>query len=341
MIEHIKSTFYEEEKIKESLISVIIVNYNGKKWLKKCFDSLYAQTYKNFEIIFVDNASLDDSVEFVKNNYKDGRIKIIKSDKNLGFAGGNNLGIGKAKGEYILLLNNDTWVENNFLNKMLNSFLNSNYDTMGPIEANYYSKYFKKYSIHLDFFGHLVYLFGENKRQENFYLSGVCLLFKKDTYLTSGGLDNDFFMYAEDCDWFWRLHLLKMKIYQNDNIFVYHAGAGGTGSGIKYLSFLWRNQNTLKMLLKNYSWYNLLWVLPIYFVQNIFEIIFFLLIFKPKIAYSYIQGWWFNVVNFRKIMQKRKWVQENRLVSDYEIMKKMYIGFGKINHLINFYKMHD
>ena len=100
------------------LISIIIVNYNGKKWLQKCLDSLLCQTYNNFEIIFVDNGSSDDSVEFVNNNYKDERIKIIKSDKNLGFAGGNNLGIDNSKGEYILLLNNDTWVEFDFLEKL-------------------------------------------------------------------------------------------------------------------------------------------------------------------------------------------------------------------------------
>lgn len=323
------------------LISIIIVNFNGKKRLKICFDSLYSQTYKNFEIILVDNGSTDGSVEFIKESYP--KVVVVRNKDNLGFSGGNNIGIKKANGEYILFLNNDTWVENDFLDKMMSSFINSDYDVIGPMEVSYNSKDkdYEKYCATIDFFGHYIYLPKKDNHHKNFYLSGSCLLFKKDSYLKSGGLDNDFFMYAEDWDLFWRLHLFKMKIYKNENIVFHHKGAGSTGKGIKYLCFLWRNQNTLQMLLKNYSWYNLLWVLPIYFVQNIFEIIFFLLIFKPKIVYSYIQGWWFNVVNFRKIMQKRKWVQENRLVSDYEIMKKMYIGFGKINHLINFYKMHD
>lgn len=320
--------------LKKNLVSIIIVNWNGQKWLNKCFNSLYSQTYKNYEIILVDNASTDDSIAFIKENYPD--VIIICSQKNLGFACGNNLGIEKAKGEYILLLNNDTWVDNDFLDKMLNSFLNSDYDIMGPIEANYYTKVYTKYSIHLDYFGHFVYLYGENRRRENFYLSGVSLLFKKDIYLKSGGLDNDFFMYAEDWDWFWRLHLLKMKIYQNDNIFIYHAGAGSTGGGIKYHSFLWRNQNIPQMLLKNYAWYNLFWVLPIYFIQNLFEIFFFLLILRPKIALSYIEGWWFNFKNLRKTIEKRKLIQKNRKVGDLVIMKKMYFGFGKVNHLINY-----
>ena len=119
------------------LISIIIVNYNGKKWLQKCLDSLLCQTYNNFEIIFVDNGSSDDSVEFVNNNYKDERIKIIKSDKNLGFAGGNNLGIDNSKGEYILLLNNDTWVEFDFLEKLFIFYNSHNYNLIAPVESKY------------------------------------------------------------------------------------------------------------------------------------------------------------------------------------------------------------
>ena len=322
----------------EELISIIIINYNGKKWLKKLFDSLFSQTYKNFEIIFVDNASDDDSIDFLKNNYKDDRIKIIQSEKNLGFAGGNNFGIKNAKGEYILLLNNDTWVEADFLERLTNFYNENKFDIVGPVEANYYTKKSDIYTIYLDLFGHFIYKNDGIGGSKCFYLSGVCLFFTKEFYYKTGGLDDNYFMYCEDWDWFWRLHLLNKKIFQINNLKIYHAGAGSTGSGIKYLSFLWRNQNVLQMLLKNYRWFNLLWVLPIYFIQNIFEIIFFVLILKPKIAYSYIQGWWFNVVNFKKIMQKRKWVQENRIAGDYKIIKKMYLGFGKLYHLINYYK---
>ena len=324
--------------IMEKLVSIIIVNWNGKKWIKKCFDSMLLQTYSNFEIIFVDNSSVDDSIEFVKNNYKDKRIKVIKSDKNLGFAGGNNLGIKNSRGELILLLNSDTWIENDFLEKIVSFYKINNFDIIGPVEADYYTKKYYIYTTYLDPFGHFVYMRDGVGGSSSFFLSGACLFFAKNFYYQTRGLDDNFFMYGEDWDWFWKLRLFDKKIFQINSLKVYHAGAGSTGAGIKYFSFLWRNQNSLQMLLKNYKIYNLLWVLPIYFIQNIFEIIFFLLIFKPKIAYSYIQGWCFNVVNFRKIMQKRKWVQENRLVSDYEIMKKMYIGFGKIKHLIYFYE---
>ncbi len=316
-------------------ISVIIVNYNGKKWLQKCLDSLLTQQYKNFEVIVVDNNSSDDSIQYIEKNYP--TVIVIKSDKNLGFAGGNNLGIEKAKGEYILLLNNDTWVENSFLEKLYTFYINHDFDVVGPYQKDYHDESeFKQYLITIDLFGHPIYI-SKGIKRTGFYLSGVCVLFSKKLYAETLGLDSNFFMYFEEIDWFWRLNLLKKTFSYVDNLFVYHAGAGSTGSGIKYQSFLWRNQNTLQMLLKNYSRYNLFWVLPIYFLQNIVEIAFFLLIFKPKIALSYVQGWWFNIVNFGRTMQKRKWVQGNRLVSDFEITKKMYIGLAKIDHFYQYF----
>ena len=87
-------------------VSIIIPHHNNKKILKDCLDSLYQSSYKKFEIIIVDNASSDKSVEEIQSFYKD--IKIIKSLKNLGYAGGCNLGAKNANGKYLLFLNNDT-----------------------------------------------------------------------------------------------------------------------------------------------------------------------------------------------------------------------------------------
>ena len=182
------------------LISIIIVNYNGQRWLKKCLDSIYNQTYKNYEIILVDNNSTDNSIELVKNNFP--KVNILCSKKNLGFSGGNNLGIKKSKGNLIMLLNNDTWVESNFLEKMEETYSKFNNAVIGPTEADYYSKESRIYSIHLDPFGHFIYLKGRNIRDNDFYLSGVCLLFSKKLYYETGGLDSNFFMYGEDWDWF-------------------------------------------------------------------------------------------------------------------------------------------
>ncbi|MCG2737608.1 MAG: glycosyltransferase family 2 protein, partial [Candidatus Methanoperedenaceae archaeon] len=89
-------------------VSVIIVNFNGKHYLKNCLSSLSAQSYPAIEVIFVDNGSGDGSVEYVRKEFPS--VRIIESKKNLGFAKGNNLGIREARGELIATLNNDTEV---------------------------------------------------------------------------------------------------------------------------------------------------------------------------------------------------------------------------------------
>lgn len=321
------------------MISIIIVNWNGRKWLEKCLSSLRLQTYKDFEIIFVDNASTDESVEYVKDNFPE--VKIILSSENLWFAWGNNLGIKNTIWDYLLFLNNDTWMETSFLEKFILHFQNSEFDILWVTERKYDGTRISRLALpKIDLLGHPIYIPSqwESVVSENlFYVSGVCVLFRKDFYKKTGWLDNDFFMYSEEVDWIWRSRLYGWRIWQITDLYIYHAGAGSTGTWIKYNVFLWRNQNTLQMLLKNYAWYNLIWVLVFYLTINMAEMVFFLIIFKPKITYSYIEWWFYNIVLLSKTLQKRRSIQKNRVISDIEILKYMYKWPGKLKNLIKFY----
>lgn len=98
------------------LVSIIIVNYNGKRFLKECLSTVFGSKYPNFEVIFVDNASTDKSLDFVSSVFSKNRcLKIIRNRKNLGFGPANNVGFKQAKGDYIVFLNNDTSVEPEWL----------------------------------------------------------------------------------------------------------------------------------------------------------------------------------------------------------------------------------
>ena len=102
-------------------VAIIIVNWNGKKFLPTCLSSLRGQTYKLFKVIFVDNGSTDGSVEFVRKNFPE--IMIIENKRNLGFAEGNNIGIRQAfknkNIKYIVALNNDTKLDENWLKELI------------------------------------------------------------------------------------------------------------------------------------------------------------------------------------------------------------------------------
>ena len=98
------------------LVSIIIVNFNGKRFLKECISSVLGSTYPNFEVIFVDNASTDKSLDFVNSVFATNKcLKIIRNHKNLGFGPANNVGLEQAKGDYVVFLNNDTSVEPEWL----------------------------------------------------------------------------------------------------------------------------------------------------------------------------------------------------------------------------------
>ena len=98
------------------LVSIIIVNFNGKRFLKDCISSVLGSTYPNFEVILVDNASTDKSLDFVNSVFaKNKYLRIIRNRKNLGFGPANNVGLEQAKGDYVVFLNNDTSVEPDWL----------------------------------------------------------------------------------------------------------------------------------------------------------------------------------------------------------------------------------
>jgi GT2 family glycosyltransferase len=315
-------------------VSVVLVNWNGLQWLERLLNSLEHQTFKDIEIVFVDNSSTDNSVSFVENNYP--KVKIVKCDKNYGFAGGCNKGVENASGKWIMFLNTDTWIEDSLIENLLLFAKKSKLDVVAPREADYYTKEVRKpYVTTIDLLGHPIYLYGTQPHKRNLYLSGVCLLFSKKLYLETGGLDNLFFMYFEEIDWFWRLRLLGKNFGYAPGLNVYHAGAGSSaGTKLKYNLFLWRNQNCLLMLLKNYHFINLLWIIPLYIIQNAIEIIAFICIGKAKIATTYIKGWSFNIHNLKNILEARRHTQNRRIKSDFEIFKKMYKGSAKLKHLL-------
>lgn len=310
---------------------------NGKKWINKCLNSLTKQTYKSIEIIIVDNNSRDDSIENINKNFPN--TKIIKNNTNVGFSRGVNQGIKSSKGEYIVIMNNDTWTEKDFMEKLIKFYVENKFDVVAPTEKQYLRNKTFSRNTTIDILCMPNFHIPRNKSGKLFYLSGVCLLFSKKLYLETLGFDNNYFMYFEDVDWFWRLNLMGKRYTYADKIFIHHAGAGSTGEGVQYDIFLWRNQNALQTILKNYSITTLLWILPLYIFQNLFEIVYFILTFKFKIAYSYIQGWYFNIKYFKRTINKRKWIQKHRIISDWEIIKMMYWGSAKLVMLMDYLKI--
>mgnify|MGYP002640511732 CR=1 FL=1 len=227
------------------MLSIIIVSYNTEKILEKALRKVYTQTdFSDFEVIVVDNASWDDSCDMVAREFP--QVKLIRHDKNGGFAAGNNIGIREATGDYILLLNSDAYVFNDTLRDSV-AFMDANPKTgiMGAQlvcedgspqpSAREFPTPWKKlrvlsgvearrpsYDTYYDYFQ------ANNSEKPEArkvgWVPGTYFLIRREVIETVGLLDERFFMYFEEVDYCFRTTKAKWDIHFNPNITVIHLG---------------------------------------------------------------------------------------------------------------------
>lgn len=212
-------------------LSIVIVNYNGKGILCNCIESIYkSSSTVNFEIILVDNASSDGSVETIKKEFPE--VQVLVNQENKGFSFANNRGIEIAKGDYILLLNNDTLILPGQLDIML-KFMQEHQDVgaVGPKllnpDGSFQMSFWSFPNLFTEFNRRIINLFAfanyrffkdllEDlyiKEKEIDWVSGACLMVRRKTIEDVGILDENFFMYFEDVDWCYRIRRKGWKIY--------------------------------------------------------------------------------------------------------------------------------
>lgn len=215
-------------------LSIVIVNWNTKNYLQKCLSSIYGNI-KNitFEIIVVDNASSDSSVEMVRSEFPS--AILIENKSNLGYGAANNKGIVVSKGKYILILNPDTIIFPNSIQNLI-AFLDGNprAGAVGPKILNpddsiqfecarnfptpvteFYalSTMYKRFSKSKIFGKYLMSYWDHNDQREVDLLSGACMLVRRKVFDEVGLFDEDFFMYTEETDFFYRIKQKEWKVY--------------------------------------------------------------------------------------------------------------------------------
>lgn len=221
------------------LISIISINYDHPEVTCQMLDSLRRITYPNIEILIVDNASPNDDPSIIPQNYPE--IIFIKLDKNLGFAGGNNVAIHKAKGEYILLLNNDTEVTPGFLEPLVEKCMHNK--DMGVVSPKI--RFFNMPDT-LQFAEGItpINMFtGRSKGigfgvkdtgqfevdSESAYGHGAAMMVPRTVIEKVGLMADIYFLYYEEVDWCHRITQAGYKIYYVHNSLVYHKESISTG----------------------------------------------------------------------------------------------------------------
>ncbi len=308
------------------MISIIILNYNGKSFLKECLDSVLAQSFKDFEIIFVDNNSTDNSVEFILDNYSDERIKIFRAEKNLGFAGGNNLGLKNASGKFIVLLNNDTVVDKDWLKnlyELINSDENIGIAQSLVITEGIPERYYKKNGT-INLLGHNimeVFNIGADGTGEIFQATGCSLIFRKSLVDAIGGLFLDeYFAYAEDTYLCLKVKFFGQKIMHTSKSVVHHKGNATTSKQKASLLYFYQERNRLLNFLLFFSKSFLMKYFP-YLLLN-FLLKFFASFFIQKYSLAgLIKSNYWLAANFKWIKKHRSGLNGLKKVDEKELLK--------------------
>jgi GT2 family glycosyltransferase len=328
---------------KESkFVTVIVLNWNGKRFLQKCIGSLLDQEYLTYEVLLVDNASTDNSIEFVQGLFGNPpKLRILSLQENYGFSKGNNIGIKSCtKSDYVIILNNDTEVEKNFVKKMVQTAeISPEIGSVGPKilfnnKKMWFSQKFTNNGFIVPYFLQTIM----NKKLEeisnsfntNLSNSGCAVLYRKSIIDKIGGFDEDFWSNWEDWDLGYRINIAGFKSVCIPDPLVYHVGGGSEGSSPERFVRIYRNE--LFMYFKNYDTKSLLFRFPflLFVFQPIYHLVWFLqrlLARSPELyrgrEFDYFisreRALFSFLCNLKIFIKKRYLVQKIRKTSDDEI----------------------
>jgi len=328
-------------------VSIIVVNYNGLRFVRNCLESVLATDYPNFEVLFVDNGSTDGSVEQVNRLFgSDKRLKVLQNSRNLGFSEGNNIGFRSARGKYVVFLNQDTVVHPTWLKEIV--YVMESDRSIGAAQCKLYTED----RIHLDSSGDVVdesglalcIGFGELDAgqydciRQIFSARGAAMIVRSEVFKEVGLFDRDFFAILEDVDLCWRIRLRgygvvfapKSVVYhvgikppnREARSLVYHVSGASTRIGFDKLASFHSRKNQLCMIAKNYELRNLLK----YFPMAILFTLAIVLIEKTGRP-ARIKALLWVILNLGAIWKKRMRIQHSiRRVPDEYVTRYMLKG---------------
>lgn len=308
------------------LVSVIIVTWNSEKHLPACLDALSAQTYKDFEVVMIDNGSADQNYLGFEGKYSDLELTLKKNNENLGFAVANNIGARLARGQWLAPLNADAFPEPDWLERLLeatktypNAFFTSRQlqadkpqylDGEGDIYHVSGLAWRKNYNLPV---------YPLNEDQEVFSACGAAAFYPRQEFLDTGGFDENYFSYHEDVDLGFRLRLRGLNCVLIPQAIVRHVGSASTGKKSDF-SIYYGHRNLVWTYFKDMP-STLFWLyLPLHIVVNFFFLIYFTLKGKGRVIWraklDAIRG-------LPMILKKRREVQIQRQISISEIHRVM------------------
>lgn len=305
-------------------VSIILVNYNSQRHIDTCLQALRAQSYDNYEVIIVDNASVDGSPAYIESKFPE--VNLIRADENLGFAGGNNLGAMHASGEYLAFLNLDTRVDKDWLQPLVKTMENDP-NRVGmvtskilllenPDRINTCGN-----EVHYTGFGYLngwqLPAESINETTDVAAISGAAFLISTELFLELGGFDEDFFpAYAEDTDLSWRVRLAGYCCLTVPESIVYHSYQ----PSVHVEKYHWLERNRHQLLLKNLRWRTLILLLPTLITSELISLGFAILNGRQHI-FGKMKAYFWILKNRQRLMARRQSTQALRRAKDHDLLE--------------------
>ncbi len=256
-------------------VAVVILNWNGRNFLQQFLPSVLASTYTNLRVIVADNASTDDSVQFVQQTFPE--VELLFSKENYGFAKGYNFFLQQVKADYYVLLNSDVEVTNNWIEPIIDLMeADKTIAACQPKILSFHQKDTFEYAGAsggwIDALGYpfsrgrVFDVLEKDEGQYNdavpvFWASGAALFIRSACFHEMNGFDDFFFAHQEEIDLCWRLQRSGYKIFVCPQSVLYHVGGGTLPTGSSQKVFL-NFRNNLVMICKNLPWHQLWWKLP-------------------------------------------------------------------------------
>ena len=305
------------------MVSIVLLNFNGRNHLQTFLPSVVQYSdLPNVEIWLIDNASQDNSVAFVEAEYP--QIKVVRLDKNYGFAGGYNQGLKEIPADYFVLLNTDVEVTENWLSPVV-EYLDNNKDVAAcqPKILSYNEKsMFEHAGAAGGFIDYLGYPFcrgriintvekdcGQyNNVIDVFWATGACLFIRSEVFFEVGGFDDKFFAHMEEIDLCWRLKARGKRIACMPQSVVYHLGGGTLNKENPHKTYL-NYRNNLLMLYKNMPAKALKKALLMRFLMDYASAFLMLISGKPHDAKAVIRA----RIDFKKMKKEYKTQRKENL----------------------------
>jgi len=306
-------------------VSVVILNWNESDWTIKCIENLLNSTFQDFEIVLVDNGSDEEDIQKIEEKFgKKDRIKIIKNDKNYGFAEGNNIGVRNSSGRYVVLLNNDVEISKDWLKSLVSVFKSDR--KIAGATCNYMDR--SNYSGTMSLCGFYTRYYDDSLCGQGvipkLYVSGAWFAFDKT--IIKEPFDPDYFIYCEDTYLGWLIWLKGYKVVQfrskNPNAKAIHHSKHTLQKRKKGFSVFLGTRNRILNLLLFYEIKTLIKILPMIVISQMLY-----LLYEPGHIHNKLKAYLWIMLNFKRVLEKRKRIQKQRKISDKEIMKMMSCKF--------------